>query len=116
MKMVCPCCGLTGTAEAELFARKVRCPGCRGIFRITEAVVVDFPAKDHGVIERSFPGAAQDNEHRREDASLHGTGDGSAGGAAQCGEQAVCSRCGFTLSYSFIKMIDSLLVCTACSG
>ncbi len=116
MKMVCPSCGLTGTAEAGLFARKVRCPGCREIFRITEAVVVNFPTKDHGVIERSIDGAGQDDEQRQQDVCVHDAEDGSEGGTMQRPEQAVCSRCGFTLSHSFIKIIDSHPVCMACTG
>lgn len=116
MKMVCPCCGLTGTAEAGLFARKVRCPGCREIFRITEAVIVDFPGEDHGVIERSIDDCTSGDGQKHEEAARCEAGCGSEDGSASQSEQEVCSRCGFTLSCSFIRVIDSLPVCTACAG
>jgi hypothetical protein len=99
-----------------LFCRKVRCPGCREIFRITEAVIVDFPGEDHGVIEWSIDGSALGNEKKQEETDSYGTDDGCQEGRAQQSEQLVCSRCGFTLSCSFIRVIDSLPVCAACAG
>ncbi len=116
MKMVCPCCGLTGTADAGLFSRKVRCPGCREVFRITAAVIVDFPGEDHGVIERSIDDSAPGGGHKNGETGYYGAEDESEGGNAQQPEQVVCSRCGFSLSCSFIKVIDSLPVCAACAG
>jgi hypothetical protein len=111
MKMICPCCGLTGTAEAGLFERRVRCPGCRVIFRVTEEVVVGFPSEDSGVIKQSLDSAREREEYRHDDTSGHGS--------EQLNDRAapvMCSRCGFILSGSFIKMIDAHPVCTACAG
>lgn len=42
MKMTCPHCGLDGTAVVAFYGKKVRCPGCREVFRVTEEIVVDF--------------------------------------------------------------------------
>ncbi len=55
--MVCPHCGLGGTASGELFEKKVRCPECQKIFRITNDVIVDLPPEaGGGVIEQSLIG------------------------------------------------------------
>ncbi len=111
MKIMCPCCGLTGIAEAGLFERRVRCPDCREIFRVTVEEVVGFPSEDSGVIRQSLDSARQGDQHRQNDSSR------------QLSEQLVdrtepvmCSRCGFILSGSFIKMIDAHPVCIACAG
>lgn len=115
MKMVCPGCGLTGTADAGLFDRKVRCPGCRHVFRITEAVIVDFPGEGYTVIEQTIDGVARNDGQKQGAAACQGDEDRARHHVQQPG-QAVCSRCGFTLSRSFIKTIDSLPVCTACAA
>ena len=57
MKMVCPHCGLGGTASGELFEKKVRCPECQKVFRVTNDVIVDLPQEiGGGVIEQSLIG------------------------------------------------------------
>lgn len=111
MKMICPCCGLTGTAEAGLFERKVRCPECREIFRVTESVVVGFPCEDSAVIKQSLDSRRNGDENLQDDASRY-VSDQPIGHA----EPVRCSRCGFILSGSFIKMVDAHPVCTACAG
>lgn len=43
MKMICPHCGLKGTAGEALFGKKVRCPECQQVFRINEDVAMISP-------------------------------------------------------------------------
>ena len=111
MKMVCPHCGLKGTAGAELYEKKVRCPECQKIFRVTEEVVVGFPASTSGVIEQSLvkeePALSADGRNYEKD-----SGGGQRGAAAA----GTCSICGFTLSRTFIRYGDSRPVCLACAG
>lgn len=43
MKMICPHCGLKGTAGEALFGKKVRCPECQQVFRVNEDVAMVSP-------------------------------------------------------------------------
>jgi hypothetical protein len=57
MKMKCPFCGVNGTVSDSLLGRKVRCPKCKEIFKVTVATVTPYatekePQKDP-VIEAS---------------------------------------------------------------
>jgi hypothetical protein len=79
-------------------------------------VIVDFPGEDHGVIERSIDDIAPGGGFNDLETDSYGSEDEGEGGNTQQPEQVVCSRCGFSLSYSFIKVIDSLPVCAACAG
>ncbi len=38
MKLRCPECGLKGTADDTLLEKKIRCPGCHEVFRLTREV------------------------------------------------------------------------------
>lgn len=40
MKMICPHCGLKGTAGESLLGKKVRCPECQQVFRVNEDVAM----------------------------------------------------------------------------
>ena len=115
MKMVCPHCGLKGTAGAELYEKKVRCPECQKIFRVTEEVVVGFSAAAAGVIEQSLVG-----DDAADPARIEGAGrarEQAADTRQQAGADAgTCSICGFTLSRTFIRYVDSRPVCLACAG
>jgi len=109
MKMVCPTCGLGGTADMGAFGRKVRCPGCRTIFRVTADIVVGWPDDNCRIIELSTtgtnPAEDPDGDGRRsadEDSIVLGLG--------------TCSRCGFQLSGFFLRSIDGQSVCTACAA
>lgn len=46
MKMICPHCGVKGSADESLLQRKVKCPRCLGIFKVDSEVVEAIPVDD----------------------------------------------------------------------
>jgi len=46
MKMICPHCGVKGSADQSLLQRKVKCPKCSGIFEVNAEVVTAIPVDD----------------------------------------------------------------------
>ncbi len=59
MKMICPHCGLKGTAGEALFGKKVRCPECQQVFRVSEDVAMVTPPAPEAsdVIEETIENA-----------------------------------------------------------
>ncbi len=43
MKMICPHCGVKGSADDSLLATKVKCPKCHGLFKITSEIIEPIP-------------------------------------------------------------------------
>ena len=118
MKMVCPHCGLGGTAEDNLFGRMVRCPKCDENFRVSDDVIVDSQGE---MPENGSTGSSEQASDMNEssnnltqdvstDVDRHESADGLG---IELGE---CSVCGFNFSREFIKIIDGQPVCPACSG
>ena len=113
MRMICPHCGLGGTAGNEYYLKIVRCPDCRKAFRVTEAVAVDPvpqpPAEiappDAGVSRADSHGETSDNERSEaldsipEDSGLK-----------------ECAVCGFSFSSDFIRVIDGRQICPVCAN
>jgi hypothetical protein len=94
MKLICPHCGLGGTADLSLFGRKVRCPECRKVFVVNDEAAFPIHKKsceDGGRTDAS----ARETTQKRE-------------------ELAECSICGYTLKREFLRNIDSALCCTVC--
>lgn len=115
MKLICPHCGLGGTAETELYEKKVRCPRCRQVFQVTSTVVVGLAQGGIEVIKQSLDGEVESGEeiaayHSSPRADMQGCSDLMPSAAA------ACSRCGFVLSGAFIRVIDDRPVCLACAG
>ena len=113
MKMRCPHCGLGGTADTGQYGKKVRCPGCRAVFKVSDDVIVGPSAT--GAFEQSIikddPIQAATLETDR--AGDRGTDDVAIVNGHGLGE---CSRCGFSFSSDFLTIIDDLPVCPACAG
>ena len=113
MKMRCPHCGQGGTADTGQYGKKVRCPGCRAIFRVTDDVII-VPSST-GAFEQSIinddPIQAATSETDKADEK--GAGHETLVNGHGLGE---CSRCGFSFSSDFLKLIEDLPVCPACAG
>lgn len=90
MKLICPGCGLKGTADEVLLKRNVRCPACRIVFTLDEKVLVDVSILRKNDAVR--PVAA-------EDASVN-----------------ACESCGFRYSRAYLVDIDSRLYCQICAS
>lgn len=84
MKLICPHCGLKGTADDALVEKKVRCPQCRRVFRLNETNTV--PAVTMSREPTAVPAA----------------------------ELGTCSVCGFTLSHTYLEQRDAKLYCRIC--
>ena len=108
MKLICPHCGLKGTAEEALQNKKVRCPQCQKIFRLNETNIVSVePVSRVSTINEppEGPGSV--------DVGI------SASQVQQPGEvsvskTAICSACGFSLSYDYLEEKDGKLYCRIC--
>lgn len=91
MRLVCPQCGLKGTADESLLEQNVKCPGCETVFRLTGPAQVTGDATNEGV------SGVQD-------------GDGSGQEVAT----GKCESCGFRLSKNYLTEIDTKLYCRVC--
>lgn len=113
MKMRCPHCGLGGAADTDQYGKKVRCPECRAVFRVTDDVIVE--PSSTGAFEQSIinddPIQAATSENGK--AGERGTDHKPVVNGHGLGE---CSRCGFSFSSDFLTIIDDLPVCPACTG
>lgn len=113
MRMICPHCGLGGTVGNEYYLKKVRCPDCRTVFRVTEEVAVDPvpqpPAQvappDAGVRRADSPGEAGDNKRSE---ALESIPEDSG--------LKECAVCGFSFSSDFIRVIDGRQICPVCAN
>lgn len=46
MKMICPQCGVKGTAQSSLMGKRVKCPKCLSIFEVSPEVLQAIPIED----------------------------------------------------------------------
>lgn len=108
MKIICPACSLKGTVSSENYQKRVKCPECHKVFRITDEELFRKPEQSGGIYQRSL----------RENGSLSVTSAGMAEKQDIWVDQSIvtCSKCGFQLSGRFIKTVENQPVCTACSG
>ena len=113
MKIICPDCGLGGTADTSRYGKKVRCPKCRTVFRVLDEVVV---SSSTGAFEQSIiqddpmPSQGTPEYDTLDDAPI----DGNVG--SEDTTRGECSRCGFSFSKDFLAIIDDLPVCPVCAG
>ncbi len=115
MKLICPSCGLGGTAETEFYEKKVRCPRCRQVFQVTSTVVVGLAQGGIEVIKQSLDAQEESGE---EIVAYHSPPRIDEQGRSEPipSVATACSRCGFVLSGAFIRVIDDRPVCLACAG
>ncbi len=102
MKMICPECGLKGTADDSLLGKKVRCPECQQVFRVDDSVTV--------------PGS-------QDETPVSSTPAGEVGGVEPVPDVSavvpegikVCKKCGFAFSEQFVSG-DAEPLCAVCSA
>lgn len=128
MKIVCPHCQVKGTAADGLLDKKVRCPECSTVFRVTENVTVDFvplaevaaAAVDVTVSEPATETAADEivepeievavaEDVLQELDEVEGLPEELPEGVG------ACSKCGFVFSHQYIETHDSASFCTLCA-
>ena len=97
MKLICPFCGLKGTADDALFEKKVRCPECQKVFRLLEGNITAAGAAS----PISTDGGAGVSR-------LEGTG------VLTSSEVSTCSVCGFALSADFLEQRGDRVFCRIC--
>lgn len=97
MKLMCPYCGLKGTANDALLDRNVRCPQCQKVFRLQQTDTV-APASGSPAMQAGSVGVQP----------LEGTG---VIGRSDIG---ICSVCGFSLSTNFLETRGERVFCRIC--
>lgn len=102
MKMICPECGLKGTADDTLLGKKVRCPECLQVFRVDDSVTVADSSGDTGVSSASS-------------GEVEVSASAPDVSAAVPEGVKVCSKCGFAFSEQFVSG-DAEPLCAVCSA
>ncbi len=112
MRMICPRCGLSGTAGNEYYLKKVQCPDCLKVFTAAADVLVD-------PVPRSADMAfSPDGEASRAGVGEKQAGSGIPEDLISADEDPgvrVCDVCGFHFSSDFIRIIDGRQICPVCS-
>lgn len=103
MKMICPECGLKGTADDTLLGKKVRCPECQQVFRVDDSVIVG-----DSTVSTAVSGVPVE-----ETATVQPSADASP--ALPEGVK-VCKKCGFAFSEQFVTGSETEPVCAVCSA
>ena len=112
MRMICPGCGLSGTAASEYYLKRVQCPDCLKVFTVAADVLVD-----------PVPPPAETASSPDAGASPAGVGEKKAGSgnsensisADEDSGVIVCEFCGFRFSSDFIRIIDGRQTCPVCA-
>ena len=112
MRMICPRCGLSGTAGNEYYLKKVQCPDCLKVFTAAADVLVDPVPRSADMAFSPDAGV-----------SAAGAGEKQAGNAipediVSAGVDSgvtACEVCGFRFSSDFIRIIDGRQICPVCS-
>ncbi len=112
MRMICPGCGLSGTAGNEYYLKRVQCPGCLKVFTAAADVLVDPvpPSSEMACSPHVGPSTAGIGEKK--------AGTGNSGGGISTEEASgvmVCDVCGFRFSSDFIRIIDGRQTCPVCA-
>ena len=106
MRMICPHCGLGGTVGDQYYLKKVRCPDCLKVFRVTEDVAVDPVPQPPAEITPPDPGISRAGSQGE-------TGDDERSEASGLKECAVCE---FSFSSDFIRVVDGRQICPVCAN
>lgn len=113
MKMICPHCGLGGTAGDENYLKIVRCPDCQMLFRVTEAVAVDpVPHQPAVILPPEVEDSEVDVEEKREDSQ----GVEEFDSTLEDSGLKECAVCGFSFSSDFIRVVDGQQICPVCAN
>lgn len=112
MRIICPNCGLSGTAGREYYLKKVQCPDCLKVFTAAADVLVDPVPRSPDMA--SSPDVV---------ASTAGVGEKKSGSgisehlivADEDSGVTVCEVCGFRFSSDFIRNIDGRRICPVCA-
>lgn len=116
MKLICPHCGLKGTADDALLAKKIRCPQCRQVFRLDETVTVTTAARSADLTACSDPmkrvrEVPPAQPLQSENPSTHAVQQPVPATAPEVG---ICSVCGFSLSHTYLEERAARLFCRLC--
>jgi len=120
MKMLCPHCGIGGTAVESCLGRNVRCPGCQNIFRVSEEMVVEPAVEperqevEEIAIEQGTAGLLSMEKTLKQEQLPEIERKKSQGTANSDLDE--CSICGFSFSSEFITFVNNKPVCPACAG
>lgn len=109
MKLICPHCGLKGTADEALQDKKVRCPQCQKIFRLSETNIVTAESESR-VSTLNEPSEGADAL----DIEIPASQVVQQPGEVPVSKTGTCSACGFSLSYDYLEEKDGKLYCRIC--
>jgi hypothetical protein len=115
MKLICPHCGLKGTAEEALQEKKVRCPQCLKIFRLNDTVII---SAESGFQQNASVEQSEDSGKEKPGQSIEGdipaSHDMEHSAEISASGVGICSVCGFSLSYTYLEEKDGKLYCRIC--
>lgn len=117
MKLICPHCGLKGTAEDALLDKKIKCPKCLQIFLLKGEIAVS-PLQTTDQSPETEESVADQPEPTSEEQPVGNAEEENA--AAQnhplpSADVGQCSNCGFYLSHAYLTEVDSKQYCMICA-
>ena len=109
MKLICPHCGLKGTADEALQDKKVRCPQCQKIFSLNETHIVSVEPVSRVSTMSELPRGPG-----TVDVEIPASQVIQQPGEVPVSKTGICSACGFSLSYDDLEEKDGKLYCRIC--
>lgn len=113
MRMICPHCGLGGTVGDQYYLKKVRCPDCLKVFRVTEDVAVDPVPQPAAEITPPDPEISRADS---EGESAENQNSEALESVSEDSGLKECAVCGFSFSSDFIRVIDGRQICPVCAN
>lgn len=115
MKLICPHCGLKGTADEALLDKKVRCPQCQKIFRLSETDAIPARSVPLEVTATDQPESTGEEVQRQPmHVEIPSSEVVQQPGTVPVPEVGICSSCGFSLSLNYLEEKDAKLYCRIC--
>jgi hypothetical protein len=116
MKLICPHCGLKGTADDALLEKKVRCPQCQKVFRLHETSTVSAMTAPHDAAAYSGEMDKNSEVERAQPTAVEIPASQVVmqPGSVAVSEVGICSVCGFSLSRTYLEEKDEKLFCRIC--
>ena len=116
MKLNCPHCGLKGTADDALLAKKIRCPQCRQVFRLDETIPVTTATRSNDIAVCSGPTGSDRGVSPVQLPQGENPGSQVVQQPAPTTppEVGICAVCGFSLSYTYLEERAARLFCRLC--
>jgi len=113
MRMICPNCGLGGTAADQYYLKKVRCPACRKVFKVTEDIAVDpIPQPP---VTAALPEGIDTYQQDEEQRAINEHSEGRVVDQDDTGLKE-CDVCGFNFSSEFIRVVNGRQICPVCAN